>query len=157
VLPVLPVLRRGDKKSAPENHYLTMPLAKIKALAPPVASDAVLFLWAVNCLLPQALEVMAAWGFIYKGNIVWLKPTPGVGKRIRNQHELLLLGVRGSFPCPEQVPASVVEADRGAHSQKPERFYELIEAMYPNCPRLELFARGPARPGWSAWGNEVTS
>jgi hypothetical protein len=38
--------------------------------------------------------------------------------------------------------------------RKPERFYELIETMYPGQPKLELFARA-ARPGWVAWGNEL--
>jgi N6-adenosine-specific RNA methylase IME4 len=27
--------------------------------------------------------------------------------------------------------------------------------MYPELPRIELFARGPARPGWSVWGNQA--
>jgi N6-adenosine-specific RNA methylase IME4 len=142
---------------APENHYPTMPHADIKELQVPAAEDALLLLWAVNCLLPRALEVMGAWGFEYKGNFVWVKPSPGVGQRIRNQHELLLLGVRGSFPGPaaRNVPSSVIEAERGPHSQKPECVYQLIERMYPDCSKLELFARGTARPGWTAWGNEV--
>jgi N6-adenosine-specific RNA methylase IME4 len=142
---------------APERHYPTLTVEEIKALEPPVADEAILFLWAVNCQLPQALEVMASWGLTYKGNFVWVKPSPGIGRRIRNQHELLLVGVRGGFPCPERssVPVSIVEAGRGAHSEKPEGFYELIEQMYPGCPRLELFARGKPRPGWTAWGNEV--
>ena len=142
---------------APENHYPTLELAEIKALAVPASEQALLLLWAVNCQLPQALEVMAAWGFEYKGNFAWVKPSPGVGQRIRNQHELLLLGVRGSFPCPApaDVPLSLIEAPRGRHSEKPECVYELIERMYPGCSKLELFARGQPRPGWSAWGNEV--
>jgi len=49
---------------------------------------------------------------------------------------------------------SVVDARRGRHSEKPEVFYELIERMYPERSKLELFARR-RRPGWSAWGNEV--
>jgi N6-adenosine-specific RNA methylase IME4 len=148
-----------DSPWAPENHYPTLALPEIKALAIPAADEAILFLWAVNCQLTQALEVMQAWGFTYKTNVVWVKPSPGIGRRIRNQHELLLLGQRGSFPAPEgsRVPASVVAAERGAHSEKPERFYELIEEMYPNCAKLELFARGKARSGWETWGNEVES
>jgi N6-adenosine-specific RNA methylase IME4 len=50
---------------------------------------------------------------------------------------------------------SVVEAPRGRHSEKPKVFYELIERMYPHATRLELFARGKQRPGWTFWGNEV--
>jgi N6-adenosine-specific RNA methylase IME4 len=31
---------------------------------------------------------------------------------------------------------------------------KLIEAMYPELPKIELFARH-ARARWAAWGNEV--
>ena len=31
----------------------------------------------------------------------------------------------------------------------------MIEAYFPTLPKIELFARGKARPGWDAWGNEV--
>jgi N6-adenosine-specific RNA methylase IME4 len=43
---------------------------------------------------------------------------------------------------------------RRAHSQKPDEAYELIEKMYPDLPKIELFARY-ARPGWDVWGNEA--
>ena len=33
--------------------------------------------------------------------------------------------------------------------------YELIEAYFPTLPKIELFARGKARPGWTVWGNEA--
>jgi N6-adenosine-specific RNA methylase IME4 len=141
---------------APENHYLTMPLAEILALSPPVAENSLLFLWAVNMLLPEALQVMAAWGFTYVTNQPWVKPSIGLGNWARNRHELLLWGKRGSFPAPapQDRPDSVIEAPRGRHSEKPECVCEQIERMYPGASKLELFARR-RRPGWTAWGNEV--
>lgn len=144
---------------APERHYPTLAHPEIAAIDVPAAKDAILFLWAVNCQLVEALDVMAAWGFTYKANIVWVKPSPGIGRWVRNQHELLLIGVRGNFPCPlgSNTSPSVVHAARGRHSEKPEGVYELIERMYPDLPKLELFARGKARAGWTAWGNEVAS
>lgn len=143
---------------APENHYPTMPLEEIKALPVPAAEDAVLFLWAVNSLLPEAFEVMAAWGFEYRTNLPWIKPSIGLGVWTRNRHELLLLGRKGSFPPPEEAdrPDSVIEAPRGRHSEKPAVVYERIERMYPSASRVELFAR-KVRPGWRAWGNEVAA
>jgi N6-adenosine-specific RNA methylase IME4 len=39
-------------------------------------------------------------------------------------------------------------------SEKPEAFAAMIEAMFPDVPKVELFARG-ARPGWHAWGDQV--
>jgi len=147
-----------DSPWAPENHYPTMASAEIEALAVPAAEHAVLFLWAVNCLLPVALAVMSAWGFGYRANIVWEKESPGIGAWVRNRHELLLIGRRGSFAAPEgsATPESTLRAPRREHSRKPDQVYTLIERMFPAASRLELFARGKPRPGWHAWGNEVT-
>ena len=146
-----------DGENAPENHYPTMPLEEIKALAVPAAEDSVLFLWAVASKLPEALEVMRAWGFEYKTCLVWVKDWIGLGTWARHRHELLLLGRRGTYPPPEPEdrPDSVIEAPRGAHSEKPACVYELIERAYPLASKLELFARGVPRTGWTAWGNEV--
>src|SRR5262249_52630210 len=47
---------------------------------------------------------------------------------------------------------SVVSAPHpGPHSQKPDCFYEMIEAYFPSLPKIELNARR-ARPGWDRWG-----
>jgi hypothetical protein len=115
----------------------------------PTADNAVLFLWAVNSLLPEALQVMDAWGFEYLTNLAWIKQSIGLGRWIRNQHELLLLGRRGNYPAPDPhtLCSSVIEADRRRHSQKPDQVYELIERMYPHASKVELFARGTPRPG----------
>jgi ParB-like chromosome segregation protein Spo0J len=63
---------------------------------------------------------------------------------------------RGDMPSPSPAnrPCSVIDAPRREHSRKPDEGYELVEAMYPELPRLELFARN-TRPGWAAWGNEA--
>lgn len=141
-----------------ENQYPTMPLEEICDL--PVgeqvaAKDAVLFLWATAPLLPDALEVMEAWGFEYKSCAVWDKQKIGMGYWFRGQHELLLVGVRGNppKPAPGALASSVISASRGKHSEKPEAVRTLIEAYYPELPRLEMFCRKP-RKGWSAWGNQ---
>jgi N6-adenosine-specific RNA methylase IME4 len=49
---------------------------------------------------------------------------------------------------------SVIEAARGKHSEKPDAVYELIEAYFPNVPKIELNAR-TAREGWESWGFEA--
>jgi len=148
----------AGSSGSPEQHYPTMTTAEIAALKIPAADNAVLFMWAVSSLLPDALEVIDTWGFVPKSTMVWVKPSIGPGNYVRNRHELLLIATRGNqpTPLPKRRPNSVVEAPRGRHSEKPKRFYELIEHMYPAATRLELFARGKPRPGWTAWGNEVT-
>jgi N6-adenosine-specific RNA methylase IME4 len=106
--------------------------------------------------LEEALQVIAAWGFSYKSNVVWVKDKIGLGYLVRNQHELLLIATRGSMPCPLPAnrPSSVIAAPRREHSRKPDEAYELIERMYPDLPKLELFARY-TRLGWDVWGNET--
>jgi N6-adenosine-specific RNA methylase IME4/DNA-binding CsgD family transcriptional regulator len=123
---------------------------------PDVATDAaVLFLWATNPLLPEALQVMAAWGFTYKSNYCWVKDRAGQGFWARGQHELLLIGVRGSLPpVAAGIRASVLTEPRTEHSRKPEAFYRLIEGLYPQGRYAELFGR-QARKGWDVCGNEV--
>ena len=86
-----------------------------------------------------------------------MKPSIGLGRWVRSRHEILLIGTRGNPPCPapgEQWD-SVIEAPRqGGHSKKPEIFYQLIEAYFPNTPKIELNARRH-RPGWDACGPEA--
>ena len=149
-------LGNPDGEKAPENHYSTMPLAEMVALQPAAAADAILCLWAVNMLLPEALQLIESWGFRYVANLVWVKPSIGLGNWVRNRHELLLVGQRGAFSPPERDlrPGSVIEAPRRRHSQKPANVYELLERAYPAASKLELFARS-ARPGWTAWGKEA--
>lgn len=137
-----------------QSHYRTMPTSEICDLNIPTADDAVLFLWATNAMLMDALEVMKAWGFEYKSNFVWVKNTgPGIGWYVLGRHELLLIGIKGNMGHPKEKFASVITADVIRHSGKPDKVYELIEAMYQGA-YIELFAR-QTRSGWESWGNEV--
>jgi N6-adenosine-specific RNA methylase IME4 len=152
---------RGSLNSSADNHYETSALDVIKARDVPsiAADDCVLFLWATVPMLPHALEVMVAWGFLYVSNFAWAKDKAGTGYWNRNQHELLLVGRKGNVPAPApgmQWP-SVIEAPVADHSAKPEKFLELIEAYFPTLPKIELNRRGPARAGWDAWGHEAES
>ena len=144
---------------AAENHYPTSETTAIAAreVRKLALDHCALFLWATVPMLPDALTVMEAWGFGYVTHWVWMKDRVGTGYWNRNAHELLLLGTRGNVPAPApgtQWP-SVILARPTEHSAKPERFHELIEAYFPNLPKIELNRRGPARPGWDAWGNEA--
>ena len=145
--------------SHPANHYPTSDLETIKARDVPsiAADDCVLFLWATVPMLPQALEVMKAWGFTYKSQFAWAKDKAGTGHWNRDQHELLLVGTKGNIPAPAPGTqwSSVIEAPVGEHSAKPEKSFQLIEAYFPTLPKIELNRRGPPRAGWDAWGNQV--
>lgn len=140
-----------------ENQYPTMPSEAIAALpvSEVAAKDAVLFLWVPSPQLPHGLDVLAGWGFDYKTCMVWVKDRIGMGYYARQQHELLLIGARGQpgLPPTDVRPPSVILAERTNHSSKPAEVYGLIEAMYPEAKRLELFAREKRR-GWDAWGDD---
>ncbi|GHU70957.1 hypothetical protein AGMMS49992_04140 [Clostridia bacterium] len=156
-------------KMAPEhrrlNRYATLKLDDIKAL--PVSSVADdpchLYLWVPNALLPEGLEVMKAWGFQYKSNLVWEKVRKdgepdgrGVGFYFRNVTELLLFGVRGNNArtlAPGRSQVNLVRSQKREHSRKPDEIVNVIEQC-SNEPYLELFARG-IRDRWTLWGNEA--
>jgi N6-adenosine-specific RNA methylase IME4 len=144
-----------------ERHYETMTLEEICAM--PVSEiatpSAVLFLFVPSPILEQAFAIIRAWGFTYTTAGVWKKTDGfGEGHYFRQQHEHLLVAKRGDIPPPPPHlrSSSVFEAPRPEreHSRKPDEAYALIERMYPELPKIELFAR-KARPGWSCWGNEV--
>ena len=155
-------------KVAPEHRrldrYSTMSLDELKAL--PVgdlaATPSHLYLWCPNALLADGLQLMQAWGFTYKTNLVWYKIRKdggpdgrGVGFYFRNVTELVLFGVKGKLRTlpPGRRQTNVIAQRKREHSKKPYEQYEIIEACSPG-PRLELFARERI-PGWDAWGDQV--
>ena len=149
-----------DEDRAIENHYPTMPLAELEVLpvADLAAEDCLLWLWTTSPKLREAMRLIEAWGFEYKTSLVWVKDKIGMGYYARQQHELLLVAKRGNppAPAPEDRPPSVISAPRTAHSAKPEEVYSILERLYPEVAKVELFARS-RRPGWAAWGNQVPS
>lgn len=155
-------------KMAPEHkrlsRYSTLTLEEIKRI--PVARactpESHLYLWVPNALLHEGLEVMKAWGFKYKTNIVWHKVRKdggpdgrGVGFYFRNTTELILFGVRGKLRTlkPGRTQVNIIKSKKREHSRKPDELYEIIEACSPG-PYLELFARGCHSPRWAVWGDQ---
>jgi len=158
-------------KMAPEHkrlsRYDTMDLRSICALPVENAAHdtAHLYLWVPNALLPDGLEVMKAWGFTYKSNLIWHKIRKdggsdgrGVGFYFRNVTEILLFGIRGKNARtlqPGRSQVNLLGSRKREHSRKPDEFYDLIESCSPG-PYLELFARGK-RQSWETWGNQADS
>ena len=155
-------------KVAPEHRrlsrYGTLSLKEIKTL--PVqavtAEQCHLYLWVPNALLKEGLEVLEAWGFEYKTNLIWHKVRNdgepdgrGVGFYFRNTTEIVLFGVRGRMRTlkPGRRQVNILKTRKREHSRKPDELYRIIESCSPG-PFLELFARGQ-RAGWDQWGNQV--
>jgi N6-adenosine-specific RNA methylase IME4 len=138
-----------------ENQYPTMSLDEICAMQVPAHEDAILFLWTTSPKLEEGMRVLSSWGFSYRTCAVWDKKKIGMGYYFRQQHEILLVGTRGNLPAPEPAnrPSSVFTYVRTEHSAKPHEVAEIIERMYPELPKLELFCRAP-RDGWDVWGNQ---
>lgn len=149
--------RETGMDRAADNHYPTMTTEDVVALEVPAADDCVLFLWVTVPFDAIAHEVLRAWDFKYASQFVWVKHKIGTGYWSRNKHEMLFIAVRGLPPAPAMGTQfeSVIEAAARAHSVKPERAYEIIEAYFPTLPKLEMFARGEPRPGWDRWGLEA--
>lgn len=139
------------------DHYPVMSLSDICAIDIPsiCEDDAVLFLWVTSPILEESFQVVKAWEFQYKASFVWDKVKHNMGHYNSVRHEFLLICVKGS--CQPDVPKlfdSVQSIERRKHSQKPDKFYEIIESLYPNGKRIELFARNK-RTGWDKFGHEA--
>ena len=173
---------RDHKASLGGTPYPQMTIRDLCSLRPlidrVVNKDSVLLLYATMPKLPEALQVMAAWGYTYiccPWVLVKLNPTgsvemqgkdvvlkggvySGLGSYTAGNAELLLMGKRGKG-CSRQSKSmkQIVFAPRGAHSSKPEEIRNRIEQVWPDIPKLELFARPPVRiKGWLKLGNEIS-
>lgn len=163
---------KGYAKS-PEAQYPTMPLDTIKAL--PVnqlaGPNCLLFMWSTWPHLPQALDVMAAWGFTYSTGGAWVKRTPsgkatfGTGYYLRSATEPFLVGRIASPEIKNRAQRNLIEAElpdlpdlidgvRREHSRKPPEMRHLIETLLPQSHCCELFAR-EAWSGHEIWGNQI--
>ena len=139
--------------------YPTLKLDELKKLrVEDIANaDSLLFMWATNPFLDQAIELGKAWGFTYRTVIfIWNKMVHNPGKYNLSYCELCLLFKRGRIPTPRGArnTKQLVEAPRREHSEKPVEVAKNIELMFPHHRRIELFAR-QSLPGWSSWGTEV--
>ena len=140
------------------DHYMTMPLPDIcnmpiKALA---EDNAVLFMWVTSPMLEESFQVVSAWGFKYKSSFVWDKILHNMGHYNSVRHEMLLVCTRGSCqPDIRKLFDSVYSEERTQHSKKPEHFRSVIDTIYPNGRRIELFARNVTARGWDVYGNQA--
>jgi len=159
--------KNSTGKVAPEHkrlaRYPTLSLDEIKSI--PVneiaAEKSHLYLWVPNALIAEGLDVLKAWGFTYKTNLIWYKIRKdggpdgrGVGFYFRNVTEMVLFGVKGKLRTldPGRSQVNIIPTRKREHSRKPDELYGIIESCSPG-PYLEMFARG-SRKNWVTWGNE---
>lgn len=158
----------GEAKN-PVAHYDCMRVADMASLLPVgalAAPDAVLAMWGIWSMLPEALALLRGWGFTYKTGGHWHKLSSksdaddeqakqafGPGYHYRGASEFWLIGTIGSPAILNHSTRNAIAAPVREHSRKPDQMHRDLEQLYPG-PRCELFAREP-RPGWDVWGNEV--
>lgn len=157
------------KRGVASAHYSCMELDELSAL--PVkelaaCSGCALFMWATGPMLKEALSLMSAWGFQYKGiAFTWVKTnrkTPslfwGMGSYTRANSELCLVGVTPGYKATEHVKShsvhQIVQSKVRRHSEKPPEVRDRITELLGDVPRIELFARQRV-DGWDSWGDEI--
>lgn len=161
----LPGNTRGASK-----QYKTLTVDELCVFKLPVLADnAIMFFWRVASMQSEALQVIKAWGFEVKSELVWIKKTKhgkrhfGMGRYVRMEHETCLICVRGNASNKGKTTSyhvnvhdvhSTFEAPIGRHSEKPDRFYEIVEQLVGDVVKAELFARR-TREGWHVFGNQV--
>ena len=135
-----------------------------------LARPSVLFLWCTSPTLARAVECIRAWDLHYRGvAFVWVKtrkdgrPVGAQGIRpsiVKPVTELVLAASTHAKGRPLRLSSERIQqtvfAPRARHSEKPDEVQSRIEEMYPTARKLEMFARR-TRPGWTCWGNEVSS
>jgi ParB/RepB/Spo0J family partition protein len=154
------IKRTNDPSHRGASPYPSMTIDQICAV--PVGSiahgDCVLWLWTTNVHLitGDALKVLNAWGFEPKTMLTWAKSKFGTGDWLRGQTEHSIMAVRGRPTVALTNQTTLLNAEAGAHSAKPRRFYELVESLCPAPRYATLFHRGSTRPNWDGHGDEIT-
>lgn len=154
---------------AVEGRYNLMTLQDLKDMPLDMLTekDCICFMWVVNPLLPEGLELLKAWGFKYKTMLTWKKRN-GTGYWFRGVTEHILLGVKGEVKAFRDGRENFHECKAGGHSQKPHYFRELISDVvtksFSDPKKLELFARSRENmfpdyeyEGWDVYGNQVNN
>lgn len=152
---------KGYEKS-PQAHYDCLTMDELKAL--PVghlaAPEAVLVMWGVFPMMPQALELMAHYGFQFKTGGAWAKQSPtgrkwafGPGYVLRGAAEFYIIGTLGNPSTKSKSVRNLIVAPRREHSRKPDQIFADIEALWDG-PYIDIFGR-QQRAGWTVWGREA--
>lgn len=152
---------KGYEKS-PQAHYDCMTLDEMKAL--PVGHlampDSVMVMWGIFPMMPQALDLLAHYGFRFVTGGAWAKQSTtgrkwafGTGYVLRGASEFFVIGKMGHPVERSKSIRNLIVAPVRDHSRKPDQIYSNIEALWDG-PYIDIFGR-QQRPGWTVWGNEA--
>lgn len=149
----------GDTRGAAKNYKVMSVSEIMRHPQPPMYQDSILYFWRVASMQQEALDIIEAWDYTLKTEIVWRKLTThgkrhfGMGRIVRAEHETCLIATSGRPDILSKSIRSTFDAPVGRHSEKPEKFYRLVEQLSAG-PYVELFARRQ-RVGWTCLGDQA--
>lgn len=118
------------------------------------------FIWTIDKFLRDTETFMEDLGYTRHARIIWNKLT-GIPSAytVRFSHEYLLWYYKkGNILMPRKetrgIYSDVMTEQVTKHSKKPECAYRMIEDMFPDASKLEMYARN-TRDGWDSFGNEL--
>jgi len=145
---------RGYVSQEGNQKYPTMLTKDLASLPVGKLIEDYIFLWVVGPFIKEALDLIDAWGFIYRSQLCWHKTTGyGVGYWFRGDHELIFVASKKGSEAKRTNERSLFGAPRTRHSSKPDNIHKIVEKHFPG-PYLELFGRN-LRENWTVLGNEA--
>lgn len=151
-------MEKIEREVAPEQvafDYPTMEEDELAAMEVPSADDCHLWVWTTHKFLPMALRLLNRWEFKYVCTFVWHKPGGFQPFGLPQYNCEFAVYARKGSPLFADVKDFNVcfNAARGAHSEKPEAFYDVVRRVTAGH-RLDMFNRREIE-GFDVWGNEA--
>lgn len=145
--------------------YATLNISEVKEIHKYVSENLCedthnIFMWTIDKYLHDTEKMMSELGYTLHARLIWDKGN-GIAPAftVRFSHEYLLwFYKKGKMLMPVKNQRgkymTVFSEKSTIHSKKPQCVYEMLETMFPNSEKLEMFARN-TRDGWDCWGDEV--
>jgi N6-adenosine-specific RNA methylase IME4 len=157
----------GEKRYQIHPTYTLMTVDEMRAMtvflnALAEAEGSHLWIWTTGAFMRETYDLAEAWGWYdprrkatgWRATYVWVKNTngAGMGRWCRNDTEYLLQFSRGKTSPPGKAKSNVIMSPPTGHSIKPGAAYDLIDELYPEGDRIDVFGRR-GRLGWQVWGD----
>jgi len=166
--PPWPKKKGGIRKSRPNQNrefdYKTMDIPSIfslldKNIFPLANTPHIIFMWTIEQFLIECDTEMQKRGYKRHVRMIWNK-TNGVAPAftIRYSHEYLIWYYKPKLLKIAQNQRgkylSIFAEQARQHSRKPDIAYEMINNLYPDSKKIDVFSR-EKREGFDQYGDEI--